>query len=73
MSTDTLEHTTTVTSDGEHDILSHYALKKDIERSIFEGIEITALCGKKWRPHRDFTMYPVCGTCREILEGLPEE
>lgn len=73
MSTDTIEKPDTVTTDaGDHDRFSHYARKKDIERSMFEGVEITALCGKQWRPSRDFTKYPVCGTCREILEGIPE-
>lgn len=73
MSTDTIEKPDTVATDsGDHDLFSHYARKKDIERSMFEGVEITALCGKQWRPSRDFTKYPVCGTCREILEGIPE-
>ncbi|MEW1990734.1 DUF3039 domain-containing protein [Microbacterium sp. NPDC078849] len=73
MSTDTLEKPDTVTTDaGDHDLFSHYARKDDIERSMFEGVEITALCGKKWRPSRDFTKFPVCGTCKTILEGIPE-
>jgi hypothetical protein len=72
--TDLLEQTdtTTITEDGEHDLMSHYATKKDIERSMFEGVEIVALCGKKWRPSRDFTRYPVCKTCEEVLNGIPE-
>lgn len=74
MSTDTLEQQDTATTDaGDHDLFSHYALKKDIERSMFEGVEITALCGKKWRPSRDFTKFPVCGTCKDIYnERYPE-
>lgn len=72
--TDLLEQTdtTTITDDGEHDLFSHYAHKADIERSMFDGVEITALCGKKWRPSRDFTRYPVCKTCEEVLNGIPE-
>lgn len=70
--TDVLERTdVNVTDTGDHDLFSHYAHKKDLERSMFEGIEIHALCGKKWRPSRDFTKYPVCGTCKDILEGIP--
>ena len=61
-----------VTEDGDHDLFSHYASKLDIERSMFEGVEITALCGKRWRPSRDFTKYPVCPTCKEIYEGMGE-
>lgn len=73
MTTDLLEETTLKPTDaGEHDLFSHYARKQDIERSMFEGVEITALCGKKWRPSRDFTHFPICGTCKELLEGIPE-
>ena len=69
------EKTDTITIDtdtGDHDTFAHYASKKDIERSMFEGVEITALCGKKWRPSKDFAKYPVCGTCKEIYDGLPD-
>jgi hypothetical protein len=59
--------------DDDHELFSHYARKIDIERSMFEGVDIVALCGKKWRPSRDFTKYPVCPTCKEILSGIPEE
>lgn len=69
MSTDTLERTDTTITD-DHELQSHYARKKDIERSMFEGIEIVALCGKKWRPSRDFTKHPVCGTCKEIWDAM---
>ena len=70
---DVLEKTDTVPTDaGDHDLFSHYARKTDIERAVFDGVSIVALCGKKWRPSRDFTRYPVCGTCKDILEGIPE-
>jgi hypothetical protein len=71
--TDTLldQETTTVTTDGDHDLFAHYARKTDLERSMFEGIEITALCGKKWRPSRDFAKFPVCPDCKAIFDTLP--
>lgn len=73
MSTDLLEDTKiTPTDTGDHDLFSHYARKSDIERSMFEGIPITALCGKRWRPSRDFTKFPICQTCKDIYEGIPE-
>lgn len=70
--TDTLleQDTTTVTEPGDHDLFAHYARKTDIERSMFEGVEITALCGKKWLPTRDFTKFPVCPTCKDIYESM---
>jgi hypothetical protein len=67
---DVKEETTHFTDEGDHDLFSHYARKKDIEDSIFNGTEIVALCGKKWRPSRDFTKFPVCGTCKDIYEGM---
>lgn len=73
MSTDTLEEVITTTEAGDHDLFSHYASKKDIERATFEGVEITALCGKKWRPSRDFTKFPVCQTCKEIYDQMIKE
>lgn len=74
MSADVLERTDTTrtTSNGDHELMSHYARKSDIERSMFEGVEITALCGKTWRPSRDFTQFPTCKTCEEILRDIPE-
>jgi hypothetical protein len=59
-----------VTEDGDHDLFAHYAKKSDIERSMFDGVEITAMCGKKWRPSRDFTQFPVCPECKEQYEAL---
>lgn len=72
MSTDTLTHEDTVTTDaGDHDLFAHYALKTELERSMFDGFEIVALCGKKWRPSRDFTKFPICQGCKEAWEALP--
>lgn len=78
MSTDMLEDTridekVDVTDSGDHDTFSHYARMSDIERSTFDGVEITALCGKKWRPAKDFSKYPVCPTCKDIYESLPKD
>lgn len=71
---DLLEKNETVTTDsGDHDLFAHYARKTDIERSLFEGVEITALCGKKWRPSRDFAKFPVCETCKDIYLTMKEE
>ncbi|MCZ4066463.1 DUF3039 domain-containing protein [Microbacterium sp. H37-C3] len=67
------EKTTTAHDEpGDHDLFSHYARKTDIERSMFEGVDITALCGKQWRPSRDFTKFPVCPTCKDIYEGMQD-
>ena len=56
---------------GDHDRFAHYFKKADLEAAFFEGKTITALCGKKDCPTRDFTKYPVCPTCKETFESLP--
>lgn len=61
-----------VTDNGDHDRFAHYFKKSDLERAFLDGATIQALCGKKDRPTRDFTKYPVCPTCKEILETLPD-
>ena len=45
---------------GDHDRFAHYAKQEDI-----------VLCGKKFRPKRRPDKYPVCPTCKEILDQLP--
>jgi hypothetical protein len=60
------------TDDGDHERFAHYFRKEDIERAYFDGAEITALCGKKDIPTRDFTKFPVCPECKEVMEGLSD-
>lgn len=70
---DVLEKNDLKTTDGgDHDRFAHYFKKTDIERAFFDGATITALCGKKDRPVRDFAGYPICPTCKEILAELPQ-
>jgi hypothetical protein len=56
--------------DGDHERFAHYVRKGDIVRSNVEGVEVIALCGKRWIPNRDPTKYKVCPTCKEILAAL---
>lgn len=42
------------------------------------GIEIEALCGYKWIPHKDPKKFPVCSKCKAAFEsighdGVPSE
>lgn len=55
---------------SDKDRFSHYASKEDIVRAAVEGVEITALCGKKWRPQRNPEKYPVCPMCKEAYKNL---
>lgn len=67
---DIKEDTTTITEDGDHDTLSHYARKIDILSARISGIPCKALCGKEWIPTKDEEKYPICGTCKEIYEAM---
>ena len=61
-----------VGNDGDHDRFAHYTLKTDSMRGYFEGVAITALCGKTWVPTRDPDKYPTCPACQEAFDALPE-
>lgn len=63
----------TPTDDGDHDTFAHYCRKTDIERAMFEGVSIRALCGKWWLPTKDFAKYPVCPECKERYEAIKPE
>lgn len=61
----------TTTSDGDHDKFAHYFDKKDLDRALFEGVDIEALCGKVTRPLSGIQGRPECPTCRERLAEYP--
>ncbi len=56
--------------DGDHDRFAHIVKKEDANRAYITGEPITALCGKKWTPSRDPDKYPVCPSCKEVLEAI---
>jgi len=56
--------------DGDHDRMAHVVIPKSaIMEAMITGTPCTALCGKKWVPSRDPKRYPVCPTCKEIVEA----
>ena len=58
------------TLDGDHDRLTHIVKGKGrLTEAMITGQPVTALCGKTWVPSRSPERYPVCPTCKEILEG----
>jgi hypothetical protein len=71
-STITEERTDTRLDDGsgDHDRFAHYVRKEDIVRANVEGVPVMALCGKKWIPNRDPQRYPICPTCKEIMDVI---
>ncbi len=60
------------TGDGDHERFSHYAPKNKVMEAMVLGTPIRALCGKVWVPSRDPKKFPVCPTCKEIWESIPE-
>lgn len=66
------ETTTTITEDGDHDRFAHYCNKADILRANVLGIPAQAICGTVLEANRLPEKYPVCPTCKEIYEGLPQ-
>ena len=55
------------TEGGDHDRFAHYVRKRDLERFRRTGQPVRALCGKRWKPDRDPSAYPMCPTCSEIV------
>lgn len=52
--------------DGDHDRFAHYVSKEDAMKAYIEGVQVIALCGKKWIPSRDPEKFPICPTCKEL-------
>lgn len=74
MSTTETEVVTTpqVVEPGDHEKFSHYVdvrIQDPIEALAF-GLEVQALCGKRWVPTRDPERFPVCPTCKEIHDDM---
>lgn len=77
MTTDVLERTETrpqpTTDTGDHDRFSHVIRKAEQMPGYVLGEEVTALCGKRWVPSHDPQNYPLCPTCREVVEASGRE
>ena len=56
--------------EGDHDRFAHVVQPASaVMEAMITGVPCTALCGKRWVPSRDPKRYPVCPTCKEIVEG----
>jgi DUF3039 family protein len=55
--------------EGDHDRFAHVVFPASaVMEAMISGVPCTALCGKRWVPSRDPKRYPVCPTCKEIVE-----
>ncbi len=66
-----LEEQTQNLEPGDHERFSHFVKKEKIVESAVLGTPVVALCGKVWTPSRDPQKFPVCPTCKEIYESMP--
>ncbi len=57
------------TDEGDHERFAHVVVPASaVTEAYITGATVTALCGKTWVPTRDPGRYPICPTCKEILE-----
>jgi hypothetical protein len=70
-STTLLEEQVQNVEPGDHERFSHFVKKEKIVESAVLGTPVVALCGKVWTPSRDPQKFPVCPTCKEIYESMP--
>jgi len=62
---------TPTTDDGDHERHAHIVVPASaVTEAYVTGEPVTALCGKKWVPTRDPGRYPVCPTCKEVMEMI---
>jgi len=54
---------------GEDDGYAHYCRKADIVRANVEGGGVRTLCGKTITGNRDPNRFPVCPTCKKLMEN----
>ena len=54
---------------GDHERMTHAVKTEDLNRAVFEGDTIRAVCGKTWRPDRDPKSFPMCPECKDFLEA----
>jgi hypothetical protein len=58
--------------DTDDDVMAHIVSMPEwkVTEAIVLGLEVVALCGKRWIPHRDPVGRPVCGVCEGIAFAL---
>ncbi|MCU1452726.1 MAG: uncharacterized protein JWN46_872 [Acidimicrobiales bacterium] len=57
------------TDAGDHERFAHIVVPASaVTEAYITGHPVTALCGKTWVPSRNPERYPICPTCKEILD-----
>jgi len=55
---------------GDRGRVAHYIKKSDIIPGYLMGIEVEALCGKRWIPQHAPERFPVCQECKRIKDSF---
>lgn len=56
--------------DEDHERFAHVVVPASaVTEAYLTGSTVTALCGKTWVPTKDPERFPVCPTCKEILDA----
>lgn len=55
------------TEQGDHDRFAHIVPSDQLVDAMVYGIQIEALCGKRWIPSRDPESFPVCKGCATVM------
>lgn len=58
------------TNDGDHDRFQHYFRKADIEKNLFEGTPMKALCGKVVAQQVDPKGRTICPECQDWMDNV---
>ena len=57
---------------GDLEKFAHIVDKRfrDPEEALVFGLEVQALCGKRWVPTRDPKQFPICPDCKSIMDEM---
>lgn len=57
--------------EGDRDRFAHIVVPASaVTEAYITGEAVTALCGKTWVPNRDPQKFPLCPSCKEILDEI---
>lgn len=68
----TLPASSTLPAPSDHSRFSHHTPLRSLKPGLVDGLEVMALCGARFTPHRDPEAFPVCPACEQLYSGLGE-
>lgn len=70
MSSHVKEKTEDLLTESGEPRYAHYADSVSVTEGYITGKQVLAICGKLFVPSRDPLKFPVCPTCKKIMEAL---